>query len=592
MIMVKKKLTLSRVIREFFLILLLVNSCKNLNSDAEKMLTFLPNENSPRILSAVPGMGDKGLPRNQKISILFDRPMNINSCVQSFSVSPSTPGFFDLTDYSLTFTPTTQWNFGTFSYTLTKNCESKEGNDLKELFSASFTVGEVSVAGSFPEVTNVMIATGSFSECNTGEFTLKNILANQLANVCMGASAVNQITFHFSRSMDKAVTPSAIVFSPSFSYNIQWVSDTTLRIIPDSPFPYQQRIQFNISSQAQDTQGVKMQVPITGSFYVGTGNLLPTLSSLVVSADTLSNCFNGTSVTADLVQSSISNVCLGIPNRKPFVFSFTRGMNRVQTQASINFSPNLIGTYTWSADDKTLTFLPDAPLIYGVRYTITIGNGAVSSDRIAIYSPSIYSFTAGGPLEAAPTVQAVGLVSQACANSLPGTGNASGGNWLSPHCFWDNSLSILGPSSYQFRAGDNGTGNINITSSCSDVNTDNFRLIFSNYMDLNSTINAIRLRRLSPPSTVIQLSSWVWSDCQTNFPFGCRVVDLLFSELEASCNGPSAFGNANTLGDFNLLRSDNTPAGYPYYMLTVDTTAKDVQNIPFSSNFQFSMEAK
>ena len=580
------------LIYTFFSFLILGMGCKNINSDAEKMLTFLPNDNSPKIISAVPGMGDKGLPRTQKISILFDRPMSINTCVQSFSISPATQGFYELNDYSLTFTPSTQWNYGTYTYTLTKNCESKEGSDLRELHSASFTVGETTVAGSFPEVTSVKIATGSVAECNGGTSTQENLLSKSLTNVCMGAPSTNALTFQFSRPMDKAATSTAIVFSPAFSASFSWTSDTTLQVLPDSPFNFNSRMNFNISTQAQDSQGVKLQIPTSGSFFVGTGNLVPVVSSLILSADTLANCLNGIGVTADLVNTSVTNGCLGNPTSNTFIISFSRAMNKIQTQSNISFSPSLTGTYTWATNNQTLTFVPDAKLTYGVRYTITIGSGAVTTDRIFVDGSSIYSFTAGGPVNNAPTVQAVGVVTQGCATTLPGTGNAAGGNWLSGTCFWDNTLSVLGPSSYQFRAGDAGTGALNTSPSCPDVNTDNFRLIFSNYMDLNSTINAIRLRRLSPPSTVIQLASWTWGDCQAVFPFGCRVVDLVFAELESSCNGTLAFGNASTLGDFNLIRSDNAPAGYPYYMISVDTTAKDVNNVSFPSTFNFSMEAK
>ncbi len=566
--------------------------CNNANSDAEKMLTFLPNDSSPKIVSAVPGMGDKGMPRTQKIAILFDKPMNINTCVQSFSITPATQGFYDLNDYSLTFTPSTQWNYGTYTYTLTKNCESKEGSDLRELFTASFTVGEATVAGSFPEITSVNIGTGTALECNGSTSTQNNILNQSLTNVCMGAPSTNALTFNFSRPMDKAATATAIVFSPSFSASYTWTSDTSLKVLPDSPFSYNARINFNVSTQAQDTQGIKLQIPASGSFFVGTGNLLPVVSSLTLSADTLSNCLNGVGVTADLVTTSVTNGCLGNPTSNTFTFTFSRAMNKIQTQSNISFSPSLTGTYTWSTDNLTLTFVPDAKLTYGTRYTITIGSGAVSSDRIFVEASSIYSFTAGGPITNAPSVQSVGVVSQGCAATLPGTGNAAGGNWLSGTCFWDNTLSVLGPSSYQFRAGDVGGGAIASSLNCIDVNTDNFRLIFSNYMDLNSTINAIRLRRLSPPSTVVQLASWTWADCQAAYPFGCRVVDLVFAELESSCNGTSAFGNAGTSGDFNLLQSNTAPAGYPYYMISVDTSAKDVNNVPFSSTFNFSMEAK
>ncbi len=567
-------------------------SCKHLNSDTEKMLTLLPNDESPKVLSAIPGMGDTGLPRSQKIVILFDKPMNVNSCVQSFSIAPNTQGYFELTDYTLTFTPSASWNYGTYTYTLTKNCESKSGSDLREIQSASFSIGEAGTAGSYPALSEVLIHTGTTEGCNGDSPTQSNLLTESLTNVCMGTPIGNAITFRFSRPMDKQATMAALAFSPSLMGSYTWISDTALRVLPDFPFVYKTRIHFNLSTQSADVQGIKLQAPVSGSFYVGTGNLLPMVTSLTLKADTLSNCLQGVAASADLTTTAIANACLGNPTSNPIRITFSRAMNQIQTQASITISPNLTGTYSWSTDNRSLTFVPDVKLSYGTRYTVSVGTGAVTVDRVYVEAASIYSFAAGGRANEAPTVQAIGVASQGCATSLPGTGNALGGNWLSGHCFWDHTLPLLSASAYQFRAGDSGNGSIGSSASCADSNTDNFRIIFSNYMDLNQTVNAIRLRRLSPPGTILQLASWNWEDCQSSYPYGCRVINLIFSELEASCNGSSAFGNASTLGDFNLLRSDDTQSGYPFYMITVDTTARDVLQVPLSSPFHFSMEAK
>lgn len=575
-----------------YLIFQFHSSCKNINADAQKLLTLLPNQNSPKILSAVPGMGDKGLPKTQKIVILFDRAMNINSCVQSFSTSPSVSGYFDLTDYSLTFTPTVLWNLGTYSYTLTKNCESKDGNDLESIHTASFSVGDPMTAGSFPEVSSVTVGVGSIVECDEGQVIQKDILDEELTNVCMGSPKVNPIVFNFSRAMDKTSTNAALIFSPPISYRSQWVSDSQLKILPDLPFIHRSRISFNLSTSAKDMLGMSILIPIAGSFFVGTGNLVPILTRLDGMVGSLSDCSQGSATLTDLKNQNITNVCIGNPNSNTFTFHFSKSMQDARTQSSITFFPSLSGRYEWSTDRKVLSFLTDLKLTYGTRYSIVLGSGAISEDGIFIESTSTHSFTAGGSVSNAPQVQAIGVATQGCASSLPGSGNPLGANWLSNTCFWDNSLPILNPSAYRFRAGDSGNGNLHLTTDCADVESDNFRIIFSNFMEMNSTVNAIRLRRLSPPSSVIQLSKWNWDDCQSSPPFGCRVINLAFAELEASCNGTSSFGNGTTGGDFNLQRSDHTLAGFPYYMISVDVSAKDINQVPLSQPFQFSMEAK
>ncbi|HNM05740.1 MAG TPA: hypothetical protein PKK05_22685, partial [Leptospiraceae bacterium] len=104
-------------------------------------------------------------------------------------------------------------------------------------------------------------------------------------------------------------------------------------------------------------------------------------------------------------------------------------------------------------------------------------------------------------------------------------------------------------------------------------------------------MNYVRLDRVSPPFTTIRLASWEWTDCQASYPFGCRVLTLIYSEQEASCNG-ALFGNGTTGGDFNLMRTDNMPAGVPVYTLTVGSGARDANGISIGTDFRFSMEGK
>lgn len=579
------KNTLIRI--NFILIIMLGYSCKNINDDLSNYLTFLADDKSPKILSAVPEMGDTSLPRNQKIAIVFNKPMNINSCVQSFSISPNVQGFYELNDLSLIFTPSVLLSFGTYTYTISKNCEDKEGNDLRDIFTASFTIGDTTIAGTFPEVSGIFVKTGSIAACNSAAGGDTNILTADISNACMGNILTNRMRIRFTRDMDRASTGSSITVSPNVNFTLSWLSNSEVEIIPDSPFIFNSRISITISTQAQDSQGIRLITPIIGSFRVGTGNLLPSIVTINVPSGTLTDCNNGIGLLTDIVGNTVNNGCLGNPTVTPIEINFSHIMDTAITQSAVSLTPTISGSFIWSNANQTLTFNPDLRLTFGTRYNVNISPLARSIDNINFQVLNSFGFVAGGLLSAAPTVQAIGIASQGCSNTFPGIGSIVGGDWTSGNCFWDNSLPILGPGSYRFRAGDTGSGN----ASCADVNTDNFKIIFSNYMDLNSTINAIRLRRTSPPTTIVQLSSWSWNDCQAVAPFGCRVLTLIFAEQESSCNG-TLFGNASTGGDFNLLRSDDTPVGFPYYNLSIDTTARDVNNIPLPSTFNFTMEAK
>ncbi len=153
-------------------------------------------------------------------------------------------------------------------------------------------------------------------------------------------------------------------------------------------------------------------------------------------------------------------------------------------------------------------------------------------------------------------------------------------------------MSMLTPSSYTFRGGDTGAGALASAVDCPDVSTDNFRLIFNNYMNPGVTVSATTLRRLSGPITTIRLASHGWTDCQAVYPYGCRVLTVSFSELEATCNGTGFFGTVATNGDFNLGVTTGSPAGFPQYMIQVDTTALDAAGKNPENQFNFSMEGK
>ncbi|TGK87206.1 hypothetical protein EHQ23_07360 [Leptospira bourretii] len=573
------------------LFIFIFSVCSPSEKKLDSLLTFVDNDGSPRIVYASPNMGEKNLARTASVSVLFSKEMNINSCVQSFSITPNTLGFFDLSDLSLKFTPSSLLSYGSYTYTITKNCESKDGKDLNDVFSANFSVGEAVNAGSNPQVTGLFIAAGVVADCNAGIAGRVNFLGSDYTNVCMGNPTVNEIEVVFDKPMEPSSVISAIQINPSISANFVWTSSTQLRVIPDRPLSGNIRYSVTIAASAADSLGNRLLSPVFKSFLVGSENLVPAATSITIANGTLADCLAGIGTLTNIIGTSVTNGCLGNPNANPIVIDFDRPMNRSITESSISISPQLTGTFLWSMADARVTFTPDAKLVYGTRYTISVNKNAISANNINMSQNISYSFIAGGAIGDAPVVQSVGVASQGCANSFPGTGSATGGSWVLPQCFWDNSLPILSPTSYHFRAGDDGSGDTGETDACADVNTDNFKLIFSKYMDMNTTLNAVRLRRMSPPSTIVQLTSWVWKDCQATFPFGCRVLELSFAEQEASCNALQ-FGNTNTQGDFNLMRSDDTPAGFPFYMITVDTSAKDTMGASLQSNFNFTMEAK
>ncbi|RHX91639.1 hypothetical protein DLM76_18200 [Leptospira yasudae] len=350
-----------------------------------------------------------------------------------------------------------------------------------------------------------------------------------------------------------------------------------------------------ITKGCESEEGHDLKDVFTSRFAVGAapGSTLnlPSVLSMNTNRGNLPTCLAGTGTTVDFSTNDTIDGCLGITtNRNPISVSFSEPMNTDLTSLAVTLSPNLPSNYDWSLDGKILTITPDSPYPFGQRITVNVSSNAVNTSGTKIVNAKSASFVAGG-IFSSPVVQAVGLASQGCANSLPGVGSVVGGDWTLGSCFWDSSLGLLSAGLYRFRGGDDGTGLAGSTNACGDVNTDNFRLIFSNYMQTAITANAVRIQRVSPPLTNARISSYNWSDCQATFPFGCRSLTVSFAEQEASCNGV-LFGDATTGGDFNMLRTNTSPAGFPIYNLIVDTSAKDVNGYSLQSQFIFGVEGK
>ncbi|MEI7013679.1 Ig-like domain-containing protein [Leptospira licerasiae] len=349
-----------------------------------------------------------------------------------------------------------------------------------------------------------------------------------------------------------------------------------------------------ITKNCEDEKGHDLKNVFNLVFGVGSmpggGSTSPSISSIQVQQGTLAACNAGTGTNLDIIANDVTNACLGtVSARNPVVITFSEAMNTAKTTLAV--SASFAGDFDWSGGGTILTITPDVPFVYGTRYNVNISTSAESALGYTMSTAVTSSFVAGG-ITGAPTVQAIGVESQGCASSFPGVGSVAGGDWTLGSCYWDSSLAVLTASSYRFRGGDDGSGASASAAACSDVTTDNFKIIFSNYMNPTTTASAVRLQRLSPPLTTVKMASYSWSDCQAAYPYGCRVLITSFSELEASCNGSLAFGNASTGGDFNLLRTDNAPANFPFYQLFVDTTAIDVNGVNLKNQFQFVMEGK
>lgn len=364
-----------------------------------------------------------------------------------------------------------------------------------------------------------------------------------------------------------------------FSFN-----SLELKFIPEGKFPFGS-YKYRLTKDCESEAGNDLDSVYTIPFHIGQGKEKPELVSVVASVGNLEECQNLTSIETDILNfEGIPQLCQS--QSKPIRFNFNTSMKGQLDQVS--FFPQVNGKFSWE-DPFTLYFLPSEPLNENSNYSILVLGSMVSSESLPMEGNLQLTFVTGALND--PFVKAFGLASQFCGIGQNEFGNETGGDWTSAHCFWDSEKAILNPGAYRFRGGDDGTGFLGSSAACLDVDTDNFRLVFSEYMDPGSVISALRLQRISPPSTAIRLSSWYWDDCSDSYPYGCRQVTVLFSESEASCNG-MLFGNGQTGGDFNLMNSSSMPNHFPFYELRLETQAKSSNGRNLNSPFSIMMEAK
>ncbi|MBL0956328.1 MAG: Ig-like domain-containing protein [Leptospira sp.] len=446
----------------YLLPLLTFYHCHAKMGSSEDWLAMFVNDDTPKVVSFTPSSGEQSVSPKTNIVILWNQPMEIQSCVTAFSLDPNTKGIFETTDISLKFIPNQELLPGGFVIRLTKQCENKKGKDLDRVYSIPFRV-QVEDSPLSPTINSILISVGTYDECLSGG-SIADLILQDVNTACSGIPQTTPITLVFSKPMNQTDVSLGFRMEPSTSYHLEWTDSTQVQVQLDAPLQSQTRYQFNLASGISALDGTKIEKPIRFDFYTNEG-------------------------------------------------------------------------------------------------------------------------------AKAPEVIGFGLASQLCGIGIQELGTTVGSRWDSNLCFWSKGLAFLPPHHYQFRGGDDGTGGIASSSACADVNTDNFKLFFDEYMDPISVISSSRLTKISPPSSNIRLSTWEWSHCQSAYPFGCKEITYSFAESEASCNG-TLFGNNTTGGDFNLASSSTAPNFYPYYEFKLDADVRSANGKKMISPFIIQMEAK
>ena len=95
----------------------------------------------------------------------------------------------------------------------------------------------------------------------------------------------------------------------------------------------------------------------------------------------------------------------GTTTTSPVVVTFSEPMNRASAEAAFTIQPGINGVFSWSADNRTMTFQPDRALDPGRDYYVTIGTNAKDVAGNALPQTVTFSFT---PVATLPPSGAVG----------------------------------------------------------------------------------------------------------------------------------------------------------------------------------------
>ncbi|MCB1176838.1 MAG: Ig-like domain-containing protein, partial [Leptospiraceae bacterium] len=466
----------------------------------QKTLPMFTGEKSPSIIAFSPGKEELNVSPDSKIQIIFNKFMNLDKCKEAFSISPPLEGRFVTSPNSLEFIPSQRFASKYYTYRINKNCEDMEGIDLENVFSSSFTVSENM---NTPKVASILVSGGDDNTCNSNLGETLNIINYSPVNIC--ANSKIQITF--THKMDTERTLSKIYFTPSINYNHSWNDNTILTIIPDGNLSRGQKYNIIFDKEIRSIEGLNMSASQTSSFTVNSESL-PTINSIKAFSGSLIDCKENRFIEVELLNQDIINICNGTSLNNSIRVYFSEEMDTSSLIGNISFFPNYNNSFIWTDSNRTLIIKGDEEFLIDKRYIITFYQGIKSSSGKNLKNNYQVSFKAGGEISN-PEVQAFGIASQNCPDSFPGIGSGSGGDWNLNSCFWDKEKAILSPSNYLFRSGDDGSGSYNSNLSCSDINTDNFKVIFDSYMDTLSVISSVKLYRNSPPTTNIKLTNWL-----------------------------------------------------------------------------------
>lgn len=179
----------------------------------------------------------------------------------------------------------------------------------------------------------------------------------QSTSPAAGATAVaatSAIELVFSSAMDKASVEAAFVATPAIACAWSWSNgDTIATCSPAAALVADTTYALTLSASARDENGAPLAAPYAFSFTTGPVDASPPTVS-------------GTS-PADLAQGVLPATAIAVTFSEPVTQASAQGAFSIQAPSGHD-----AGTFTWSADGRTMTFQPAAPFAAGDTVAVRI----------------------------------------------------------------------------------------------------------------------------------------------------------------------------------------------------------------------------
>ncbi|MBU1109839.1 MAG: Ig-like domain-containing protein, partial [Candidatus Riflebacteria bacterium] len=197
-----------------------------------------------QVVENTPENNAAGVTTSQNVKFIFNNPINTGTLALSFSPEP-TNGF------------TQSWSDNNRILLLTPN---NPGLVESTSYQVSILVATEDIYGNSLPQSHIL----AFS---TGAVTQPEVTSTLPANNSLAVAVSQQIKIYFSKSMNKAITQTALSIQPPVSPTFSWQdSDSTMLMDFAAPLAADTTYAFTLSTEATDQTGLKLAQPYTLSF--------------------------------------------------------------------------------------------------------------------------------------------------------------------------------------------------------------------------------------------------------------------------------------------------------------------------------------